>query len=192
VQAAFLALVPVIRSVARTYFRGIRCSHGRDDAVCETVALAWRWHVRLAARGRDAAQFPITFARLAAKAVACGRRLAGGDRINDVMTLACRWRRGFAVVGLPAASPAPGTEIAEALAANTKSRVSDLVQTRLDLADWRAGLRKRTRLIVDQLALGHGTGDVARMVGLTAARVSQLRDELRRNFLRFLSGPGAG
>ena len=63
---------------------------------------------------------------------------------------------------------------------------------RTDFPAWRARLGDRDRFVADHLALGHGTGDVARLVGLTPARVSQLRGELRRDYLQFLAGPPAG
>jgi hypothetical protein len=42
-HAAFLALLPRIERHARICFRHLGCPQGRDDAVAETVALAWRW-----------------------------------------------------------------------------------------------------------------------------------------------------
>jgi hypothetical protein len=191
-DVAFLSLLPVIRGVARAYFRDVRCGHRREDAVGEAVALAWGWYTRLAARGKDPASFPATFARLAARAVASGRRLAGQDRANDVLSPTCGRRRGFAVVGIPAAAPAAGTELADALADNTRSPVPVQAQFRADFPAWRARLGERDRFVADQLALGHGTGVVARMVGVTPARISQLRGELRRDYLSFLAGRPAG
>ena len=191
-QAAFLALLPLVRGIARASFRDVRCPSRREDAVCEVVALAWGWYARLAARSKDPAAFPVAFARLAAKAVACGRRLAGQDRANDVMSPTCRRRQGFALVGLPAGSPATGTKIADALTDNTRSPVPFQAQFRVDFPAWRARLGKRTRFIADHLALGQRTGDVARVVGLTPARISQLRGKLRRGYLQFLTGPAPG
>ncbi len=56
-QKAFLAIVPRIERHARIYFRDFPCPATPEDAVTETVALAWSWYRRLMRRGRDAAHF---------------------------------------------------------------------------------------------------------------------------------------
>jgi hypothetical protein len=58
-------------------FPPIRCVAQRADQIAETLALAWKWFVRLAKRGKDASEFVTTFATFAARAVRCGRRVAG-------------------------------------------------------------------------------------------------------------------
>ena len=100
-HAAFLALLPRIELHARLYFRGLRCPHRRDDAVAETVALTWRWFVRLVERGKDPLTFPTVLAAYAARAVRCGRRLCGQGGGKDVLSPLARQRHGFAVEGLP-------------------------------------------------------------------------------------------
>ena len=77
-HAAFLAIVPKIEMRARTAFAFCKCSNQRADKVAETVALAWKWFVRLQKRGKNAATFPGAFGILVARAVANGRRVAGG------------------------------------------------------------------------------------------------------------------
>jgi hypothetical protein len=50
-QAAFLALVlPKVLSHGRVYFRHLRAER-REECIAEMVALAWKWHRRLAERG---------------------------------------------------------------------------------------------------------------------------------------------
>jgi hypothetical protein len=186
--SAFLALLPAVRRAARFRFRFVRCPDRRADLTAETVALAWAWFVRLAERGRDPAAFPTAFAALAARAVAGGRRLAGQETTRDVLSWSCRRRNGFAVValqtGLRTASP-----LIEAVTDNTRSPVPVQAQFRCDVPNWLLALKPRDRRIAIRLALGYRTSDVAARFGLTAARVSQLRGELRHSFLRFLAGP---
>jgi hypothetical protein len=186
----FVSLLPVVQGVARAYFRDVRCPDRRADAVAEAAALAWSWYVRLTARGKDPAAFAGTLARLATRAAACGRRLAGQDRAGDVLAPTCRRRWGFAIVALPPGTPDPRSEIADALADNTRSPVPAQVQFRVDFPVWRDGLSAIKRSIADQLALGHRTGEVAGRVGVTPARVAQVRGELRRDYLKFLTGGG--
>ena len=72
-HAAFLALLPRIERHARIAFRHLGCPQGRDDAVAETVALAWRWYLRLVERGKDPAAFVSALAGYAARARCRGR-----------------------------------------------------------------------------------------------------------------------
>jgi hypothetical protein len=190
-RRAFLGLMPVVHGAARAYFRDVRCPARRDDLVAEAVALSWAWCVRLTARGKDPAAFPVTLARLAARAAACGRRVAGQEGVNDVLSAACRRRHGFAVVALPAGSPPAGSELADALAGHTKAPVPAQVQFHLDFPAWLAHLPARKRRVAGRLAAGHRTQDVAAEVGVTPARVAQMRTELRKDYLSFLTGPPA-
>jgi hypothetical protein len=56
---------------------------------------------------------------------------------------------------------------------------------RLDFATWLAGLPDRRRKTAELLILGHGTGEVARALGITAAAVSQARAWLERSWRAF-------
>jgi hypothetical protein len=184
-----LTILPVVRGIARKYFRDIRCPARRDDLVAEAVGLAFAWCRRLVIRGRDPVAFPVALARLASRAAGCGRRVAGQDRINDVLSAACRRRHGFTVVAMPAGSPEVAPEIAEALAGHTKAPVPAQVQFRVDFGDWLARLPEVRRRIASRLAAGHRTQDVAAEFAVTPARISQLRTELRNDYLSFLTGP---
>jgi hypothetical protein len=188
-RRAFLILLPVIRGIACSRFRTVRCPAQREELVAEAVGLGWQWCLRLVARGKDPAAFPVTLARLAARAAACGRRLTGEDRVRDVMSRACRRRHGFALVSVPAGSPAAGTELADALAGHAKAPVPAQVQFRLDFPAWLARLPALKRRVAGRLAVGHRTRDVAAEVGVTPARISQLRGELRHDYLNFLTRP---
>ncbi|MFO0877575.1 MAG: hypothetical protein U0840_09385 [Gemmataceae bacterium] len=82
-QHAFLVILPTIEQHARARFRHVRCPHRREDCEAEAVALAWKWCVCLAQRGKDATAFPSTLAVLAARAVSSGRRVCGQESDHD-------------------------------------------------------------------------------------------------------------
>src|SRR5450631_4704552 len=84
-HARFLLLLPRIEAHANFYFRFVRCPADRADHIAETIALAWQWFVQLDQRGKDAAEFVTTLATFAARAVRCGRRVAGMPKAKDVM-----------------------------------------------------------------------------------------------------------
>jgi hypothetical protein len=186
--SAFLAILPVIRSVARLRVRHLRCLDQRDDVICEVVAVAWKWHLGLFARGRNPADFTVPFAQLAVRAVVCGRRLCGRAPVRDVMSGSCQRRHGFLVAMFPH-GPAWPDAFTDALADNTRSPVPDQAQFRIDFADWVRRLPPRRRRVLERLAAGHRTSEVARTFGVSPARIAQIRGALRRDYLRFLREP---
>jgi hypothetical protein len=189
-QASFLAQVlPRVVTHGRCYFRHVRCPHRKEEYLAEMVALAWRWHRRLAERGKDATRFPTAIASFAARAVGSGRRLAGMDRAGDVLSPLAQRRRGVAVGPLPDGSSLNGNVFDEALHDNTQSPVVEQVCFRLDFSAWLLTLTRRDRRLVEGMALGHRTLDLARRFRLSAGRVSQLRRDFKRGWDRF-TAPG--
>jgi hypothetical protein len=96
-HADFLSLLPRIETHARIAFRHVACPGKREDAIAETVAVAWKWFLRLEERGKDATEFGGTFACLAARAVRCGRRLCGQEKSRDVCSPIAQRRHCFRV-----------------------------------------------------------------------------------------------
>jgi hypothetical protein len=184
VQSDFLAFVPTTRRIALMYFRHVPCPHRKQDCVCEAIALAWVWYLRLRARGRDPANFLVAFARLAAKAVGSGRRVCGQEPAKDLLSAVCR-RRGISVSPLPSWRDSNGDFIEEAVEDNTVTPVPAQVQFRCDFPRWVQGLPKLKRRVVQSLAMGHRTSDVARAEDLSEGRISQMRRELRDDYMTF-------
>jgi hypothetical protein len=189
-QAAFLTQVlPKVLSHGRVYFRHLRSAELKEEYVAEMVALTWRWHLRLAERGKDAARFPTALATFAARAVRCGRRLAGMDKAKDVLSRLAQQRQGFAVCKLPDCSTLDGSPLHEALHDNTQSPVDEQAMFRIDFPSWRASRTERDRRVLDDLMLGERTLDVAGKHGLSPGRVSQLRREFHDDWEFFCAGP---
>jgi hypothetical protein len=199
---AFLALVPRIELHARIYFRHLRCRHKREDAVAETLALAWKWFLSLDRRGKDAARFVTTFASLAALAVRSGRRLCGQLRAKDVLSAAAQRRHGFRVERLPSSTRTAQENLyavphgqerhdayEERLRDNTVTPVPDQVQFRIDFPAWLSTLTGRERRLIRAMALNERTLDLSRRFGVSPARISQLRREFARGWQRFCDGP---
>jgi hypothetical protein len=184
-QAAFLQILPCIVKHAHIYFRDVRCPHRHEDAVAETTAIAWKWFVRLAQRGKDVSQFPAAFAAYAARAARSGRRVCGQERSKDALSPRAQQRHGFAVSPLPAASSPYGNVFDEALHDNTRTPVPEQVGFRLDFPAWRLGHSDRDRRLIDDLMTGERPGEVAKRYGLTPGRVSQLRRALHHDWLAF-------
>jgi hypothetical protein len=100
-HARFCLLLPRIEIHGRIYFRFLRCPHKKADAIQEMRALAWKWFLRCVERGKDPADFVATFVGFLARAVKCGRRVAGMLRAKDVMNPTTQHRHGFKVEPFP-------------------------------------------------------------------------------------------
>ena len=194
-QQQFLAVLPRLRRQAAFYFRHVRCAARRDECLGEAIALAWQWFVRLVRRGKDATRFVSALGSLAARAVACGRRLAGGERANDVLSPVAQRRHGFRVESLPTThstghGPPLGEALygafAERLQENAVTPVPDQVQFRLDWPRFFATLSGRDRRLAAFLALGHSGRQAAGRFGLSPGRVTQLRQQWRGQWLAFV------
>jgi hypothetical protein len=189
-QAAFLdQVLPKVLSHGRVYFRHLRSAELKEEYVAEMVALTWKWHLRLAERGKDSTRFPTALATFAARAVRCGRRLAGMDRSKDVLSPLAQQRQGFAVGKLPDCSTLDGSPLDEALHDNTRTPPDEQCAFRIDFPAWRATHAERDRRLLDDLMLGERTLDVAGKYGLSPGRVSQLRREFLLDWRRYVSEP---
>jgi len=184
-QAAFLALLPTVESVARLYFRHVRSPDAKLDRLAEAVALAWSWYMRLRQRGRDPAHFVVTFSQIVARSVNSGRRLCGQEKARDALSSVCQRRRGFVVAPLPDGTAMIGNVFDDALIDNTRTSVPDQVQFRIDFPQWRRTLTRRRRVLMEAMALGHRTSDLAGMFMLSQGRVSQVRRELCESWRAF-------
>ena len=163
----FLALLPKIQAHAQIYFRYVRCPHQRDDKIAETVALAWKWYVRLSEQGKDVNEFPMIFIFTVARSVKCGRRLAGMHKSKDVLNTQTQQRFGFKVEALPASTSCSHEELyalvggqrdhdayEERLQDNTVTPVPEQAAFRLDWPRFLNALSQRDQEMALFLSLG--------------------------------------
>jgi hypothetical protein len=184
-ETTFLLLLPRIETHARVYFRHLRCTHKKDDAIAETVAVAWKWYVRATQRGKDISQFVGAFASFAARAVRSGRRVCGQEKAKDVLSPLAQMRRSFTVASLPETSSQEGNVFDEALRDNMQTPIPEQVAFRHDFPAWCRTRPDRDRRVIRDLMAGERTMEVADRHGLTAGRISQLRREFHNDWLAF-------
>ena len=184
-QQAFLSILPRLKLHGKIYFRDLKNPERREEAICEMLALAWCWFVRLAQRGKDATQFASVLATYAARAVRAGRRLCGQEKSKDVLSPLAQQRRGFSVSPLPEASSLEGNVFDEALQDNTITPIVDQVHFRLDFPRWRHSRSERDRRLIDDLMVGTRPCEVSRKYGLSRSRVSELRRQLFQDWNNF-------
>jgi hypothetical protein len=193
----FLALLPRIEAHARIYFRYALCRQQREDLVAEVIALAWKWYARLVRRGKDPADFVMTFAQFTARGVQAGRRVGDPEGSKDVLSRTAQRRHGFSVEPLPNATRRPFADIhglvhgqqeldayEDRLADNTETPPPDAAAFRIDFPAFLAGLSDRDRQMAMRLSLGHQGKVVARQFEMSPARVCQLRRRWHREWQR--------
>jgi len=199
VHRAFEAALPVMDQTIRFQFRNWPRRH-RAEAVADARAAAWHaWH-GLLGRGQDPLAVGVTgIASNAARYVRAGRRLgtgACGRGAMDLFDRRAQRRGGFHLVRLDrdsgdglGVSPDPWRE---RLAEARHTSPADTACFRLDLAAWLGRLPEPKRKIAELLSEGYRTGEVARLVGVSPGRVSQLRVELEESWRSYQAGPAAG
>lgn len=195
---AFLSILPKIERHGRVHFRHLKCPDKRRDCITEMVALAWKWLISLAQRGKDATQFPCTLAVLAARAVSCSRKVAGQINAGDVLNELAQQRHHFTVGSLPSSTTTSheylyGTvygqrkldEFEERLQCNAVTPPDEQAMFRIDFKDWLKTLTPRERRIIKAMARNERTKDLARQFEVSAARISQLRREFMEGWRRY-------
>lgn len=123
-----------------------------EDELNDAISTAWEFS--RAGRGS-----PSNVAWYAIKRVRSHRRFSGSARSIDHPK-----RR------VQPAQPATG-----AIAARPGGNPATIVGFRIDFAEWRSRLPERLQTVVDRLADGEEAGEVARLTGVSPARISQIR-----------------
>ena len=195
---AFLRIAPRIELHGRVCFRGLKCLDTRQDCICEMLALAWRWFLRLIELGKDPLQFPSALADFAARAVKAGRRLCGKHKGKDILNPLAQQRFDFMVERLPVStcrshesrySVPLGQQAQDALEErlrdNSITPPPDAVAFKIDFACWLQTLTDRDRGIIGDMILDERTMDLARKFGVSAGRISQLRREYMQDWRHF-------
>lgn len=158
-QTTFRGMLPRIERHARVYFRNVKDTNRKADYIQETIALSWKWLLRLDDHGKGATQFVSTLATFAARAVRSGRRLCGQEKAQDVLSPRAQQRHGFAVGKLPDFATLHGNPLEEALQDNTRSPVPEAAAFRIDFPAWRRTHSRRNRRLLDRMAQGSRTRD---------------------------------
>jgi len=197
-QAAFLSLRVRIVTHARFIFRDVSCDDRRADCISETIALAWKWFLRLVEKGKDPRRFASVLAGYAARAVKNGRRLCGQLRAKDVMNPVAQRRHGFRLETLPCSvrtcqedrygvvgGQRRQDEFEERLRDNTRTPPDEQAMFRLDFAAWLNSLTVRERKIVRAMARNERTRDLSQQFGVSPGRISQLRRDFAQSWRDF-------
>jgi hypothetical protein len=187
VQEMFLAMLPAIRARAHLAFRADN-PEAREEFMAEVVANAFCAFRRLAERGKLEVAHATPLAKFAIRQIRCGRLTGAQLNVRDITSRHAQLAKGIKVERLDQFDREDGTW-RETLVEDKKAGPAETAAARIDVADWFRSLTRQKRKIAKTLARGEATSKVARMFGLSAGRISQVRDELRRSWLEFQAEP---
>lgn len=178
----FLQFLPLIRNTARRAFQHFDADQ-RDEAVQEVTANCFVAYAALVERGCEARAFASPLIRYALAQHRAGRRVGRQANRYDVTSPACQRQQGAMVQSI-FHSPTDG-EWDELLVQDRHSTPAEIVAIRLDFQAWLEQLSLTKRFAARLLASGASNHEVAILLRLSSARISQLRQELRLNWARF-------
>jgi hypothetical protein len=185
-HAGFLALEPAIRRKAKITFR-LAEPELREELVAEVVAGAMVAYARLFERGKVELAFASPLARFAIRQVRSGRTVGNQRRIREVLPGFAQQRKGFQVERLDYFDEEENCW-REIVVEDKRATPADIAACRIDFASWLRLLPNRRRKIALALAAGETTSNTATKFGLTAARISQLRQWLKQSWEAFQGG----
>jgi hypothetical protein len=136
---------------------------------------------RLVERGKQSIAYPTVLAMYAVRQIKDGRRVGKRVASRDVCDEHGRIKHNIQLrhIGDPH-EQCGGWK--EQLVDNRRTPVPDQAAFRCDFPQWLSSLSARDRRIVDDLAVGERTGDVARKYGVSAGRISQMRGQLKESW----------
>ena len=189
-HAAFLAMMPTIRRSAKIAFRKLP-PELRHDLIEEVVANSYVAFARLVERGQADRASATPLARYAIAQIRVGRRVGSRLRIGDALSNYAQYHKQFSVERLDHFSDEDGCW-GEVLVEDRRATPADVAACRIDFAEWLRRLTARLRKIALALAAGETTSAAARMFGVSPARISQIRELLRRSWEAFQGGSEIG
>jgi hypothetical protein len=177
-RTVFESRLPEIECLAGSHFRHLD-PDAREEAVQNSVVLAYRYWLRLAEVGKtgeDCFKSAVWWAAIHTKQ---GRKGGGSGRVKPkcVLDYARRHKRGVAIqVGVDLNYFVQST-----------ASTPDAVSFRLDVPAFLGTLPERDREIAMTLAEGQGTTETARKFGVSPGAISQFRTRFRKKYDEFLA-----
>ena len=179
----FLSMLPVIRRTAATAFQTMD-AESKEESIAEAVAIAYLMFVALVRRGREELAYPTVLAMYGVKRVKIGRRAATSLNVRDISSEFCQRQKHLTLERLDRFDRHTG-EWLEVLVEDRRAGPAETAAARIDITTWLDLQPKRRREIAESLAAGDTPGELARRLGVSAARISQLRRALRDSWDAF-------
>ena len=182
-HAQFLSMLPAITRYASFALRDLQ-SEARYEAVQEVVANCLVAFCRLRELDKLDVVYPSVLARYGVAQLRSGRQVGGKLNVNDVTSVYARRQKRFFVERLDHFCKIEG-RWRESIVEDRRAGPAETAAMRIDFADWLIQLPERRRQIAEALGAGDSARSVAERFSLSPARVSQMRRELRDNWVAF-------
>jgi len=118
------------------------------------------------------------------KRVKMGRKAAASLSVRDVSSEFCQRQKRLTLERLDRFDRHSG-QWRDVLVEDRRAGPAETAAVRIDLGTWLQLQPKRRRQVAESLAVGDTPGEVARRLGVSAARISQLRRILRDSWDAF-------
>ena len=164
-QRFFVELLPEIKRMAESHFRCLDPDK-REEAVQNTLALAWKFLHALFRQGRSPEIWK-SVVWYAIKQTKCGRMVQGQPKAKDAYERRRRGRVRFESVHL--------NDLI-----GRKTLVFDQVVFRVDVPQFLSTLKPRNQLLACDLAVGMTTTEAASKYGVTPGAIAQFRSRFKR------------
>ena len=178
----FMAMLPKMRRLAFMVFRHLD-KEAQEEAVAETIAHALVAYVGLFEQDKVDVAYPTVLARYGARRVKIGRRVATKASVRDVSSAYCQLSKSISVDRLDRHDADEGWR--EILIEDRHAGPAETTAARIDMADWFDRMSLRDRQIAEALAIGNGTGEVAKQFQVQPSRISQKRREYLQSWKTF-------
>ncbi len=175
-------IYPIIRN---TVPRTVRPMGSEDSAELVQDATASAAEMVEAMEKAGKTPLPHSIAYYSIQRTKSGRR-SYGDIRSDVMSPGFQMDNDGAVCSMQ--EPAGDDEdltIGDAIASKTEDTASKVLR-QIDWDAFLATLDARKRRIVEELMMGFGTGDIARLFSVSAARITQIKREIAQDIREFM------
>lgn len=186
-QAKFLEMPPTMRRQARIAFRH-EPPDRRQEMIAEVVANCWVSFVRLMERGLEDAVYPTPLVQFAIRQVRSGRKVGSKLNVRDISSPHCQISKGIHLGRLDHYDRDEGAW-KEVLIEDRRAGPAEIAATKIDFGTWLGLLPRLKRRVAQTLATGETTGRAAERFGVSLARISQLRSELRASWQDFQGEP---
>ncbi len=178
----FIDMLPRVQRNAGRAFRHLPIE-AREEAVQETVANAFVAYARLAERGREHVAFAVPLSRYAIKQVCVGRRVGTSTNSRDLMASPTRQDRPRRV--FHGHCPDQWQTLLATGPGRRCGTPAEQAAFRIDFRTWLRTLPARHRRLALLLARGERPGQIAKRLGVTPPRVTQIRRALCQRWQQF-------
>ena len=186
----FGRIMPTVERTVKHYF--LTRMHGRlnsdawEEFHANCLANCWEHFRELCRTGRDSKVYASVLAKYACKQTRSGRIVGTSLNVLEVLSDYSKLNQGHTVYSIDSLLDSDTLETFAPYVIDQTADPAHVAQMRLDFRAWLKSLTAQTYRIASMLATGETTRNVAEHFHLTDGRISQIRNELRESWRKFI------